>query len=108
MAVPAHDSRDYDFALKYGIPIREVVMANDPSGYELQGAYTGEGFIVNSNCTSSGLNIDGLSNKEAALKVIEWAEKTWCGKKKVLVCDLTFAGTWSCLSVTISSIADKL
>ncbi|TKY53984.1 Leucine--tRNA ligase [Spatholobus suberectus] len=82
MAVPAHDSRDYEFALKYDVPIRWVVMPNDKS-LESGKAFPGEGIIVNSSNTLVGLDINGLSSKEAALNVIEWAEKSENGKRKV-------------------------
>lgn len=83
MAVPAHDTRDYDFASKYDIPIRWVVMSHDKSLNGSGKAYSGEGNVVNSSNTTLGLDINSLSSKEAASKVIEWAEKTGNGKKKV-------------------------
>ncbi|MED6218662.1 hypothetical protein PIB30_028625 [Stylosanthes scabra] len=83
MAVPAHDSRDYEFALNYNVPINWVVMPNDKSINESGKAFSGEGVIVNSSNSFVGLDINGLSSKEAALKVIEWAEKSGNGKKKV-------------------------
>ncbi|KAF7840596.1 leucine--tRNA ligase, chloroplastic/mitochondrial [Senna tora] len=83
MAVPAHDSRDYDFALKYDVPVRWVVMPNYKSINESGKAFSGEGTIVNSSNTTVGLDINGLSSKDAALKVIEWAEITGNGKRKV-------------------------
>lgn len=82
MAVPAHDSRDYEFALKYDVPICWVVMPDDKS-IESGKAFSGEGTIVNSSNTLVGLDINGLSSNEAALKVIEWAEKSGNGKRKV-------------------------
>lgn len=83
MAVPAHDSRDYEFALKYDIPIRWVVMPDDKSIAESGKAFPGEGIIANSSNTLMGLDINGLRSKEAALKVIDWAEKSGNGKRKV-------------------------
>jgi leucyl-tRNA synthetase len=83
MAVPAHDSRDYEFALKYDIPIRWVVMPDDKSIAESGKAFPGEGIIANSSNTLMGLDINGLHSKEAALKVIDWAEKSGNGKRKV-------------------------
>ncbi|PQQ07990.1 leucine--tRNA ligase chloroplastic/mitochondrial [Prunus yedoensis var. nudiflora] len=81
MAVPAHDTRDLEFASKFDIPIRWVVMPDDKN---LSGkAYSGEGTVVNSSNSTVGLDINGLSSKEAASKVIEWADKTANGKKKV-------------------------
>ncbi|GAU18417.1 hypothetical protein TSUD_203060 [Trifolium subterraneum] len=83
MAVPAHDSRDYEFALKYDIPIHWVVTPDDKSISESGKAFPGEGIIVNSSNTLMGLDINGLGSKEAALKVIDWAEKSGNGKRKV-------------------------
>ncbi|XP_057962547.1 leucine--tRNA ligase, chloroplastic/mitochondrial isoform X2 [Malania oleifera] len=83
MAVPAHDTRDHEFALKYDIQVCWVVNPNDEGCCNLEKAYSGEGTIINSSSSTSGLDINGLSSKEAASKVIEWAEKTRNGKKKV-------------------------
>ncbi|KAF3544942.1 hypothetical protein DY000_02003195 [Brassica cretica] len=80
MAVPAHDTRDNEFALKYNIPIKWVVRNEASSSDEV---YPGVGIIENSSSVETGLDINQLSSKEAALKVIEWAERTGNGKKKV-------------------------
>ncbi|XP_022949941.1 leucine--tRNA ligase, chloroplastic/mitochondrial [Cucurbita moschata] len=82
MAVPAHDTRDHEFSTKYNIPIVVVVVPEDGS-CDSNKAFSGEGIITNSSSPTSGLDINGLSSKEAASKVIEWAEKTGNGKKKV-------------------------
>lgn len=65
MAVPAHDERDYEFATKYDIPVKEVVSGGDLE----EGAYTGPGKAVNSDF------LDGLDTAEAKKKMIEWLEK---------------------------------
>ncbi|KAK8592249.1 hypothetical protein V6N13_062835 [Hibiscus sabdariffa] len=83
MAVPAHDARDYEFASKFDIPIKWVVTPNNGSCIESGKAYSGEGIIINSSNMNVGLDINGLSSKEAAFEVIEWAEKNGKGKKKV-------------------------
>lgn len=82
MAVPAHDSRDHEFALKYAIPIIRVVSPFDES-CDLGEPYLGDGVMVNSSNSLSGLNVNGLSCKDAALEVINWLERTGYGKKKV-------------------------
>nr|CAD1842743.1 unnamed protein product [Ananas comosus var. bracteatus] len=82
MAVPAHDSRDYEFALKYNIPIVWVVKPSDEI-CDLNEPYVDDGIIVNSSSSVSGLNITGLSCKDGASKVIQWLESTNNGKKKV-------------------------
>lgn len=79
MAVPAHDSRDFDFARKYGLPCKTVIVmdeANSVSSAPEQ-AFEDDGFMVNSQ------NFDGLTNKEARDKIISLAEKLGCGVKKV-------------------------
>ncbi|CAA7402181.1 unnamed protein product [Spirodela intermedia] len=83
MAVPAHDSRDYEFALKYQIPIVQVVAPASKSCDDSNEPYTGDGLIVNSSNSSSELNINGLSSKQAASEVIDWLEKAGFGKGKV-------------------------
>ncbi|KAJ4842761.1 hypothetical protein Tsubulata_013382 [Turnera subulata] len=83
MAVPAHDTRDYEFAAKYDIPIRRVVKPDGEDCNDSGKAYAGDGIIMNSSSSLIGLDINGLTSKVAASKVIEWAEKSGNGKKKV-------------------------
>lgn len=73
MAVPAHDERDYEFAKKFDLPIREVVKGGNIN----EEAYTGDGEHVNSGF------LDGLNKEEAIAKMIEWLEEKNIGKKKV-------------------------
>lgn len=74
MAVPAHDSRDYDFAKKFGIDIIEVIQGGDIT----KEAYTGDGEMVNSGF------LNGISNKKDAIaKMLEILEEKGCGKKGV-------------------------
>lgn len=73
MAVPAHDQRDYEFAKKYKIPIKEVVKGGDIS----KGAYTGEGVLVNSG------SFNGMNNKKAVDEITKYLEKKKLGKKTV-------------------------
>lgn len=81
MAVPAHDSRDYEFSLKYNIPITKVVCPFEASSV-LDGPYIGDGFMINSSNQFSGLDINGLSCKEAASKIIIWMENFGHGRHK--------------------------
>ncbi|XP_057537136.1 leucine--tRNA ligase, chloroplastic/mitochondrial isoform X1 [Amaranthus tricolor] len=83
MAVPAHDTRDYEFASKYDIPIQWVVKSDIEDDSSLGKAYPGDGIVVNSSSSVTGLDINGLSSKDAASKVIRWAVETGNGKKKV-------------------------
>ncbi|KAL8104179.1 leucine--tRNA ligase, chloroplastic/mitochondrial [Apium graveolens] len=83
MAVPAHDTRDHEFALKYDIPVCWVVKPNEDTGKDSGKPYAGQGICVNSSSSDSGLDINGLTSKNAASKVIEWVEKTGNGNRKV-------------------------
>ena len=76
MAVPAHDSRDWEFAKKFNLPIIEVVGGGKNVEEE---AYTdvSEGTMVNSGF------LDGMSVKEAIPAMINWLEEKGLGKKKV-------------------------
>jgi len=74
MAVPAHDSRDLEFALKFKLPIEVVVQA--PGGGESLG-FTGNGTAVNSGF------LDGLPTPEAKAKITAWLEEKALGKGTV-------------------------
>jgi len=92
MMVPAHDYRDYDFAKKYGLEIREVISGGDtskiePRDSEAKGkkrtqfswpeAFVGYGTLLNSG------QFNGLSSGEAIKKITEWLEKKGLGRKKI-------------------------
>lgn len=73
MAVPAHDERDYEFAKKFGLPIKEVVAGGNIE----KEAYTGDGEHINSGF------LNGLNKEEAINKMISWLEEKGIGTKKV-------------------------
>jgi len=73
MVVPAHDLRDYDFAKKYGLEIREVVSGGDVS----REAFVDYGILINSG------EFNGLHSKEAIEKITKWLEKKNLGRKAV-------------------------
>ncbi len=77
MAVPAHDERDYEFARKYNLPIREVISGGDIS----KEAYTGDGIVVNS--ANDEFSINGLPVPEAKKKITQWLEEKGFGRFKV-------------------------
>ncbi len=79
MAVPGHDERDWEFARKYDIPIREVVKGGDVT----QGAFTDteSGEVVNSS--NNEISLNGLPVKEAKEKITEWLEKKGYGKEAI-------------------------
>lgn len=66
MAVPAHDQRDFDFARKYGLPVRVVIQPEGVrlDGSTMTGAYEGDGRMDHSG------PFDGTSNREGMAKVI--------------------------------------
>ncbi|NOU83874.1 leucine--tRNA ligase [Paenibacillus sp. LMG 31459] len=73
MAVPGHDTRDWEFAKQFGLNIIEVVQGGNVE----EEAYSGDGPHVNSGF------LDGLSNTEAIAKMIAWLEEKGSGKGKV-------------------------
>jgi leucyl-tRNA synthetase len=77
MAVPAHDQRDYEFARKFDLAIREVVSGGDIE----KEAYLGEGVLVNSS--SESVSIDGLSVDDAKARITAWLEASGNGNAKV-------------------------
>jgi len=78
MAVPAHDTRDYEFAKTFGLPITEVVSGGNVE----EEAWTEDGALVNS-ANDKGLDLNGLNKAEAIAKAIEWLEKDGSGREKV-------------------------
>lgn len=76
MAVPAHDSRDYEFAKEFGLEILPVI-----EGDFSQGAFDSkESKCIHSS--SAELDINGLSYGKAFDKTSEWAEQKGIGKRK--------------------------
>ncbi|HQB61820.1 MAG TPA: leucine--tRNA ligase, partial [Spirochaetota bacterium] len=76
MAVPAHDTRDFEFAKKFDLPIVQVVSKTGEK-YELSEAETEEGIAVNSG------EFDGLTTIVFKNKITEWLEKKGVGKKAI-------------------------
>ena len=72
MAVPAHDTRDFEFATKFGLEIIPVLQGTNE---ELP--YVGDGVHINSEF------LNGLGKEEAISKMIEWLEENKCGEAQV-------------------------
>lgn len=72
MAVPAHDTRDYEFAKKFGLDIIEVLKGGNIE----EAAYTEDGIHVNSGF------LDGMGKEEAIQTMIEWLSEHHCGCAK--------------------------
>jgi leucyl-tRNA synthetase len=83
MAVPAHDERDFDFATKYGQPIRTVVVSDEEPGAPRSGEgiatapWAGEGCLVNSG------EFDGLPTAEARRRMAAAVEARGIGASTV-------------------------
>jgi len=78
MAVPAHDERDFEFALKYNLPIKVVV--RPPDGFnsgKLREAYVGEGEMINSG------QFNGIPSQEAREKMSQWMKLKGIGTPRV-------------------------
>jgi leucyl-tRNA synthetase len=79
MAVPAHDQRDFEFARKYGLPIRAVIQPSDRAldPEKMDAAYDGPGRTVNSG------PFDGHDSAEALARMTAEAEKRGMGKAAI-------------------------
>ena len=73
MAVPAHDTRDYEFAQKFGLNIIPVLEGGDVS----KQAFTGDGIHINSDF------LNGMNKQDAINAMISWLEEKQIGSKKV-------------------------
>jgi len=78
MAVPAHDQRDWEFAHKYDLPIKQVIKPADGSEHDLsESAFTDKGLLNNS------AQFDGLTSADAFNAIADFVEKNKCGNRKV-------------------------
>lgn len=88
MAVPAHDQRDFEFAKKYGLPVKEVIVSGNSAEARMYGsageqtdelteAFEDEGVLVDSEQFSN------LPSEEARKKIADYLEKRGIGKKVV-------------------------
>lgn len=73
MAVPAHDSRDYEFAKKFGLEIIQVLEGGDIA----TAAHEEDGIHMNSEF------LDGLNKEDAIEKMLAWLEEHKCGQRHV-------------------------
>ena len=89
MAVPAHDTRDFEFAEKFGLPI-DCIM--DPEGAEpdlrnkvLDGkaCWTEDGIYINSSDDKRGISINGLNKEKGIKTIVDWLEKMGIGTATV-------------------------
>lgn len=87
MAVPAHDTRDFEFAKEFNIPIICILDPKEVEGRKeiLAGdrCWTEDGEYINSSSEETGLNINGLNKETGIKKTIEWLEKRGLGTATV-------------------------
>ncbi len=76
MAVPAHDERDFEFAKKYGLPIKYVIKPKEGE-LDTTKAYTESGILVDSG------EFSGLPSEEAKKRIIDYFEAKGLGKRKI-------------------------
>ncbi|HKO36835.1 MAG TPA: leucine--tRNA ligase [Solirubrobacterales bacterium] len=79
MAVPGHDSRDYEFAEKHGLPVKRVIEGSDPEeARDEQGLpYPGDGTMVDSG------RFDGKHNREAYGEMVDWLRSEGRGEPAI-------------------------
>ncbi|OEH46879.1 Leucine--tRNA ligase [Legionella parisiensis] len=78
MSVPAHDQRDWEFAHKYQLPIKEVIKPASDTPHDLsKSAYTEEGTLINSG------QFDGLSSSQAVETITSFLEEHDAGKATI-------------------------
>ena len=73
MAVPAHDTRDYEFAKKFGL---EIIPVLEGGNIEVE-AYTEDGLHINSDF------LNGLGKEDAINKMIDWLNENNCGERRI-------------------------
>ncbi|MBQ3271343.1 leucine--tRNA ligase [Candidatus Saccharibacteria bacterium] len=76
MAVPAHDERDYEFAQKFDLPIKQVIEKPEGSTDDSE-CYHGEGELINSG------HFNGTRTEDAREQIVSWLEGQGIGKQKV-------------------------
>jgi len=77
MAVPAHDQRDYEFASKYGIAMKQVISNAEGNADISEAAYTDKGVLVDSG------EFTGLSSADAFNAIADWMEAKGLGQRQV-------------------------
>jgi len=87
MAVPAHDERDFEFAKKFGLEIRPVVLSGGDIKKE---AYSGDGVLINSG------QFDGLSSEEAKKKITEFVRGELTSNYRLRDWSMSRQRYWGC------------
>jgi leucyl-tRNA synthetase len=78
MAVPAHDERDFEFAARFDLPIRNVILKPGTPAEDIpESAYTEPGIMINSGA------FNGIPSEEGIEKIADWLEFNKAGRRKV-------------------------
>lgn len=89
MAVPAHDTRDFEFAHKFGIPVTCIL---DPTGAPAEtreevlagrACWTGDGKYIRSAHPARGIDLNGLHKEQGIAEITRWLEEKGIGKATV-------------------------
>lgn len=89
MAVPAHDTRDFEFAGKFGLSILCIMDPVDTESdlrqkvLNAKACWTEDGVYINSSNSETGLNINGMKKDQGIRTIIEWLEKNKLGQYAV-------------------------
>ena len=90
MAVPAHDTRDFEFATKFGLPVICIMEPDSACSEELRtqvmqgkACWTADGLYIRSSNPMAGLSLDGLSKQEGIAQMVKWLESMQIGKATV-------------------------
>lgn len=81
MAVPAHDSRDFEFAQLFQLPIMPVVKPESPDHDIQKACWEGDGTVVNSE--NKDISLNGLTSEQAKTRMTTWLESIGAGKKAI-------------------------
>lgn len=78
MAVPAHDQRDFEFAQKYELPIKQVIKPDNEAVWDFKkAAFTGYGTLINSD------KFSGMTSADACKEIVDYLEKHHQGKRQI-------------------------
>lgn len=79
MAVPAHDDRDFAFAQRFNIDVVTTIQPDED--FDGEGAWTGDGLIVNSQ--NDEISLNGLNKADAIARITKWLEEKGVGHSTV-------------------------
>jgi leucyl-tRNA synthetase len=81
MAVPAHDQRDFEFAKKYGIEIKQVICAKDPLDFSKR--FTGQRAFVDDGILMNSKQFSAMPNEKAKVEITDWLVEKGVARKVV-------------------------